>query len=111
MSLSGKCRELLCGVWSSINTSIMTFEWYLNSDETSTNGIETHVWALQGDVIWTAILYGNTADTEIRHKLKLRSTTPGANNRMDITKMVSFDRTQGVATQITGGSPCPYTAL
>jgi F-box protein 9 len=51
--------------------------------------------------VWTALRYTPTAATEIRCRLRLRSTTPGANNRLDIQAIVSWDREEGHALPAT----------
>ena len=50
-----------------------------------------------------AMAYGNTADTEVRARLGLRSTVPGACNRLDVLDLVSHDRATGVETDMLGG--------
>ena len=44
--------------------------------------------------------YPNVAGTEIRSRMKLRSTVPGANNRLDVENILSFDRADGSATSM-----------
>jgi len=46
---------------------------------------------------------GNTADTEVRARLGLRSTVPGACNRLDVLDLVSHDRATGLDTDMLGG--------
>lgn len=50
-----------------------------------------------------AMAYGNAADTEVRARLGLRSTLPGACNRLDVLDLVSHDRATGVSTDMAGG--------
>lgn len=50
-----------------------------------------------GDRVWTAMRYDPRSATEIRSRLRLRSTCPGANNRLDIQALVSWDRQEGQA--------------
>lgn len=38
----------------------------------------------QGERVWTAMRYDLRGSTEVRSRLRLRSTVPGANNRLDI---------------------------
>lgn len=45
--------------------------------------------------MWILIVYPNTVTTEIRVRLHLRSTYAGANNRLDIESIVTFDRDTG----------------
>ena len=47
---------------------------------------------VQGDRVWTALRYDLRGSTEVRSRLRLRSTCPGANNRLDIQAIVSWDR-------------------
>lgn len=47
---------------------------------------------LQKDNLFTSLPLGNTAGTEIRTRLRLRSTCRGGNNRLDVDKIMSFDR-------------------
>ena len=56
----------------------------------------------QGDKLETAIIYPNCATTEIRSRLRLRSTLPGANNRLDVESIMSYDRGDGVLTPVLG---------
>lgn len=51
----------------------------------------------QGDRIYTALHYDNAARSELRSKLRLRSSVRGANNLMDIQQIVTFDREDGTA--------------
>ena len=56
------------------------------------------------------VVYPNTSGTEIRSRLQLRSTVRGANNRLDLMSLVSYDRAAGSAVSLTGahlllGSP------
>lgn len=50
----------------------------------------------------TAMRYPNVAGTEIRSRLRLRSTTPGANNRLDVEHILSYDRFDGSSTSMMG---------
>lgn len=54
----------------------------------------------------TAMRYPNTAQTEIRSRLVLRSTTQGANNRLDVENIVSYDRFDGSTVSMIG-KPSP----
>ncbi|KAK9831468.1 hypothetical protein WJX81_008220 [Elliptochloris bilobata] len=53
---------------------------------------------LRGERVFTSLTMANAGTTEVRTRLRLRSTTPGANNRLDIAAIVSFDSGAGVAT-------------
>ena len=57
---------------------------------------------MQGCALQTVMVYANSKNTEIRAKLKLRSTTQGANNRLDIESIVSFDKADGNSTPVIG---------
>ena len=57
---------------------------------------------MQGDRVWTALRYDAASSTEIRSRLRLRSTVPGANNRLDIQQIVSWDREEGQALPMMG---------
>ncbi|KAK9906432.1 hypothetical protein WJX75_001739 [Coccomyxa subellipsoidea] len=47
---------------------------------------------LRKDNLFTSLPLGNTAGTEIRTRLRLRSTCRGGNNRLDVDKILSYDR-------------------
>lgn len=57
---------------------------------------------VQGERVWTAMRYDPRSPTEIRSRLRLRSTAPGANNRLDIQAIVSWDREEGQALPMMG---------
>jgi hypothetical protein len=48
---------------------------------------------------------GNNAGTEIRTRLRLRSTVRGANNRLDVDAIVSYDRGGGAPIPMLGQPP------
>ena len=52
---------------------------------------------LINNTVYTAFMYPNSFSTEVRSKLSLRSTCPGAFNRLDIESIVSYDRERGVS--------------
>jgi hypothetical protein len=54
-------------------------------------------------VIAAAMAYDNTAQTEVRARLALRSTTHGACNRLDVLDLVSHDRATGAEHSMLGG--------
>lgn len=58
-----------------------------------------------GERVWTAMRYDPRSSTEIRSRLRLRSTTPGANNRLDIQAIVSWDRVDGQASPMMDLQP------
>jgi F-box protein 9 len=70
-------------------------------------GAESHVfigrWKLDGEKLYTALRYDNSTSTEVRCRLKLRSTVPGANNRLDIESICSYDREDGRVMPMTVG--------
>lgn len=45
---------------------------------------------------------GNNAGTEIRTRLKLRSTVKGANDRLDVDAIISYDRGSNAAIPMLG---------
>lgn len=49
------------------------------------------------------MIYANSHNTEIRGRLKLRSTARGANNRLDVESIVSFDKADGISVPVLGG--------
>ena len=51
----------------------------------------------QSGVVQTAFRYQNSFGTEVRSKLRLRGTTPGAFNRLDIENIVTWDRDRDVS--------------
>ncbi len=53
--------------------------------------------------MYTALHYDNNARSELRSKLRLRSTVRGANNLMDIQQIVTFDREDGTAQPLPLG--------
>ena len=48
-------------------------------------------------LVQTAFRYSNSYGTEVRSKLRLRGTTPGSFNRLDIENIVSWDRERDVS--------------
>ncbi len=50
---------------------------------------------LKGTQLYIVVVYPNIRSTQIRSRLLLRSTTPGANNRLDIHSIVSYDSEAG----------------
>jgi len=63
--------------------------------------------AAQGDRAYTSLTMANAGATEVRTRLRLRATVPGANNRLDIAAIVSFDAGAGVTTPMFGAPPAP----
>jgi len=61
-------------------------------------------WRMRGNRVGVVVRYPNAAGTEIRCKLRLRSTQPGANNRLDNEGIVSYDRDTGHASALDGSA-------
>lgn len=59
----------------------------------------------EGERVLTALKYDPGSSTEIRSRLRLRSTVPGANNRLDIQAIVSWDRADGQAVNMMDLQP------
>jgi hypothetical protein len=53
----------------------------------------------------TSVLYPGDKSTEVRCRLQLRSTTAGANNRLDVRQLVLYDREVGRFTPQPGDFP------
>jgi len=49
-------------------------------------------WTIKGSKVWAVVRYPNSWSTEIRSRFTLRSTHVGANNRLDIESIQSYDR-------------------
>jgi len=71
------------------------------SSSTAANAASTRMQRVA--TVAAAMAYGNTADTEVRARLGLRSTVPGACNRLDVLDLVSHDRATGRETDMLGG--------
>lgn len=59
-------------------------------------------WRLLGDRLYTALCYDNQSQTEIRSRMRLRSSSRGANNLLDIIDIVSYDREDGTSVPMAG---------
>lgn len=59
---------------------------------------------MQGDKVFMKVIYPNSSSTEIRSRLRLRSTVRGANNRLDLLSIVSYDHADGRAISLAGRS-------
>ncbi len=59
----------------------------------------------QGSRLCTAMRYDLRTTTEIRSRLGLRSTSRGANNRLDVENIVSYDLSDGMVLPMNGGWP------
>lgn len=55
-------------------------------------------------IVRTAMRYQNAASTEVRSRLRLRGTTPGAWNRLDVLELTSVDVATGQNVAIDGGN-------
>lgn len=55
---------------------------------------------LQGDRLLTGMRYQGSTTTEVRSRLRLRSTVRGAHNRLDIESIVSFDLADGTGVNM-----------
>jgi len=55
---------------------------------------------LDGETLYTAVRYDNSTSTEVRSRLRLRSTVRGANNRLDIRSIASYDREDGTVVPL-----------
>lgn len=56
------------------------------------DGVARGRYLLKRDNLFTSLPLQNSAGTEIRTRLRLRSTCRGANNRLDVDKIMSYDR-------------------
>ncbi|KAK9817830.1 hypothetical protein WJX72_002832 [[Myrmecia] bisecta] len=57
---------------------------------------------LEGDKLHTRMIYTNSCSTAIVTRLRLRSTVPGANNRLDVGSLFSFDQADGTESPLDG---------
>lgn len=62
-------------------------------------------YVMKEDTIYCQVVYPNSRMTEIRSRLRLRSTHAGANNRLDILEIYTFDRELDTRTPFTHGGP------
>ena len=71
------------------------------------------LWPLivQGDKVFMKVVYPNSSSTEIRSRLRLRSTVRGANNRLDLLSIVSYDHADGRAVPLAGICYAPPSLL
>jgi F-box protein 9 len=67
--------------------------------------LQTGIYRIMSSKVYTALVYANSFQTEVRTKLRLRSTCRGANNRLDVETMVSYDKNDGVSTPMMGQTP------
>ena len=66
---------------------------------------------VQRNRLFTSMPLGNRAGTEIRTRLRLRSTVRGANNRLDVDAIVSYDRGSNAAVPMLGALCLPTNSL
>ena len=66
-------------------------------------GVQCGRYKLDGDKLYTALRYDNSTSTEVRSRMKVRSTVRGAFNRLDIVSIVSYDREDGSVVPMTAG--------
>lgn len=57
---------------------------------------------VQGSQLFVACAYPGRATSEMRCHMRLRTRLPGHNNRLDITQIFSYDRTDGSAVSLDG---------
>lgn len=65
------------------------------------SGVQSGRYKLDGDKLYTALRYANSTSTEVRSRMKVRSTVRGAFNRLDIESIVSYDRADGSSVPMT----------
>lgn len=57
---------------------------------------------LDGEGLFTKLRYPTTLSSEVRTKLRLRSTVRGAHNRLDILSITSYDHAAGASSDLSG---------
>jgi F-box protein 9 len=68
-------------------------------------GVHYGRYKIDNDKLYTAIRYQNSTSTEVRSRMKIRSTVRGANNRLDINSIVSYDREDGSIVPMMTANP------
>jgi F-box protein 9 len=68
-------------------------------------GLHYGRYKIDNDKLYTAVRYQNSTSTEVRSRMKIRSTVRGANNRLDIQSIVSYDREDGSIVPMMLGNP------
>lgn len=68
-------------------------------------------WRLDKDRLFTAMAYEMSSSTEVRCRLRVRSTVRGSNNRLDVESIVSYDREQGRAVPLANAATAEEEAL
>lgn len=60
---------------------------------------------VQGNTVYMACVYPGYEDSEMRCKMRLRTRTPGHNNRLDISDLFTYDRTDGTRATLDSVLP------
>jgi F-box protein 9 len=68
-------------------------------------GLHYGRYKIDNDKLYTAVRYHNSTSTEVRSRMKIRSTVRGAHNRLDIQSIVSYDREDGSIVPMMIGYP------
>jgi len=68
-------------------------------------GLHYGRYKIENDKLYTAFRYHNSTSTEVRSRMKIRSTVRGAHNRLDINSIVSYDREDGSIVPMMVGNP------
>ncbi|KAL4540878.1 hypothetical protein Ndes2437B_g05283 [Nannochloris sp. 'desiccata'] len=91
------------GIYVARNTYIRTgaTEWKLSGD----TGLHYGRYKIDNDKLYTAVRYHNSTSTEVRSRMRIRSTVRGAHNRLDINSIVSYDREDGSIVPMMMGNP------
>ncbi|CAG9461319.1 unnamed protein product [Pedinophyceae sp. YPF-701] len=66
-------------------------------------GVIVGSYLLDKDRLYVKLRYDNSSRTEIRWKMRLRSTVKGAHNRLDVLSLSSYDRVMDEATPLPDG--------
>ena len=72
------------------------------------SGLERLQRGAQGNRLFTKVVYPTSRGSEVRTRLRLRGTVRGANNRLDILAITSYDRASGSSSDLSGAAPLPY---
>ncbi|KAL4551126.1 hypothetical protein Ndes2526B_g05436 [Nannochloris sp. 'desiccata'] len=68
-------------------------------------GLHYGRYKIDNDKLYTAVRYHNSTSTEVRSRMRIRSTVRGAHNRLDINSIVSYDREDGSIVPMMMGNP------
>lgn len=66
----------------------------------SSAAVLTGRYIMRGTKVYCLLVYANSRATEVRIRLSLRSTHTGANNRLDVESIVTFDRELNTSTPV-----------